>query len=32
VALLPKYCPVHATMAHASTITHSLAIQEKDAQ
>ena len=32
VELLPKYCPVHATMAHASTITHSLAIQEKDAQ
>ena len=32
VELLPKYCPVHAMMAHASTITHSLTIQEKEAR
>lgn len=26
IALLPKYCPVHATLAHTSSITHTLAL------
>lgn len=31
VALLPKYCPVHATLAHTSAITHTITIVAKDA-
>lgn len=31
VSLLPKYCPVHATLAHTCPITHAVLV-EKDIQ